>query len=78
MLAMAITTHRFMEGQASPETLSGIKSDWLACHRTRLQDSRLPRQVLRAYADSSHLTLDNIEEQLDWATWDYDDNGSQE
>lgn len=71
MLAMAITTHRFMEGQASQSTLTGIESDWLARHRARLQDdSRSPRQVLRAYADTTQLSLDDIDDQLDWATWD--------
>ena len=64
-----------MEGQASPETLTGIESDWLARHRARLQDSRSPRQVLRTYADTSHLSYDDIEEQLDWATWDDDEPG---
>jgi hypothetical protein len=41
MLAMAITIKHFMDGQASPETLRGIESDWLTRHRGRLQqDSR--------------------------------------
>ena len=71
MLAMAITTQHFMDGQASPETLLNIESDWLARHRNRLQqDSRSPRQVLRAYADTSNISVDDIENQLDWTTWD--------
>ena len=76
ILAMAITTHRFMEGQASSTTLNGIESDWLARHRARLQDSRSPCQVLRTYAESSQLSLDEIDAQLDWATWDEDDPGA--
>jgi hypothetical protein len=71
MLAMAITIKHFMDGQASPETLQGIESDWLTRHRGRLQqDSRSPRLVLKAYADNLQISEDDIEHQLDWAAWD--------
>jgi hypothetical protein len=74
MLAMAITINHFMDGQASSGTLQSIESDWLNRHRARLQqDSRSPRQVLRAYADNNQISEDDIELQLDWSAWDDDE-----
>jgi len=74
MLAMAITIKHFMDGQASPNTLHSIESDWLNRHRGRLQqDSRSPRLVLQAYADNLQISEDDIEYQLNWAAWDNDE-----
>ena len=54
--------------------LSKIETDWLTKHRERLQqlDTRTPRQVLRAFADDNDLTIADINNQIDWTTWDYD------
>ena len=75
MLAMAVTIRHFMDGQASPDTLHSIESDWLNRHRARLQqDTRSPRQVLRAYADNLQISEEDIELQIDWLAWDEDES----
>ena len=56
-----------------------LEEDWLAKHRERLQqtDSRTPRQILQAYADTNNLTVADIDDQIDWNAWDVespDDN----
>ena len=72
MLAMAISLRRYLRDQVSTDMMTKIEEDWLAKHRERLQktDSRTPRQILRAYADDNNLTVADIDNQLDWNSWD--------
>ena len=74
MLAMAISLQRYMRNQISAEMMTQIETAWLNKHRERLQqpDTRTPRQVLRAYADDNDLTMADIDNQLDWNTWNDD------
>ena len=72
MLAMAISLRRFLRNQVSMDMMTKIKEDWLTKHRERLQqtDSHMPRQILWAYANNNDLTVADIDDQLDWNTWD--------
>ena len=74
MLAMAISLQHYMQNQVSTEMMTQIETAWLNKHWERLQqpDSRTPRQVLRAYADDNNLTVTDIDNQLDWNTWNDD------
>ena len=71
---MAISLKRYMSNQVTSEMMTKIESDWLAKHREKLQqqDSRTPRQVLRAFADDNDLTVADIDDQIDWTAWDYE------
>ena len=79
MLAMAISLRRLLRDQVSMDMMTKIEEDWLAKHRERLQqtDSRTPQQIFQAYAHNNALTVANIDNQIDWNTWDMeapDDN----
>ena len=74
MLVMAISLKRYMTNQVSAEMMTKIEKNWIAKHRERLQqmDAQTPRQVLRAFADDSDLTVADIDSQMDWTVWEYD------
>ncbi len=73
ILAMAISLKRYMTNQVSAEMMTKIKNNWISKHREHLQqmDARIPRQVLRAFADDNDLTVADIDSQMDWTVWEY-------
>ena len=72
MLVMAISLPRYLRDQVSTDMMTKIENDWLTKHRDRLQqtNARTPSQILRGYADDNDLTVADIDNQLDWNTWD--------
>ena len=73
MLAMTISLKWYMTNQVSAEMMTKIEKDWISKHREHLQqmDARIPRQVLRAFADDNDLTVADIDSQMDWTAWEY-------
>ena len=71
MLAMAISLNHYIREQLTPDMVTTIETNWLERHRSQLDNIRqTPRQVLRAYADAYNYTTADIENSLDWDTWD--------
>ena len=71
MLAMAISLNHYIREQLTPEMVTAIEANWLERHRPQLDNiQQTPRQVLRAYADAYNYTTADIENSLDWDTWD--------
>lgn len=71
MLAMAVSLNHYIRDQLTPDMVTTIETNWLERHRPQLDNIRqTPRQVLRAYADTYNYTTADIENSLDWETWD--------
>lgn len=71
MLAMAVSLNHYIQEQLTPDMVTTIETNWLERHRPQLDNIRqTPRQVLRAYADTYNYTTADIEDSLDWDTWD--------
>ena len=71
MLAMAVSLNHYIRDQLTPDMITTIETNWLERHRPQLDNIRqTPRQVLRAYADTYNYTTADIENSLDWDTWD--------
>lgn len=71
MLAMAVSLNHYIREQLTPDMVTTIETNWLERHRPQLDNIRqTPRQVLRAYADTYNYTTADIENSLDWETWD--------
>ena len=71
MLAMAVSLNHYIRDQLTPDMVTTIETNLLERHRPQLDNIRqTPRQVLRAFADTHHYTTADIENSLDWETWD--------
>ena len=71
MLAMAVSLNHYIREQLTPDMVTTIKTNWLERHRPQLDNIRQTLcQVLRAYADTYNYTTADIENCIDWETWD--------
>jgi len=73
MLATAICIERYMKVDLSPQLRDSIEKEWLDCWKERLGNpSQTPRQILRAYVEELDITVAELDDQMDWDTWDED------
>ena len=73
MLATAICLERYMKQDLSAAVRDTIEKEWLE-RWARVLDNpdKTPRQVLRAYVDGLDLTLDQLDDAIEWDCWDGD------
>ncbi len=73
MLAMALFLEKYMKVLMSPSTCNRIKAAWLQHWKETLGNPRkLPCNVLRAYLDSLDISVDMLDDQMDWECWPMD------
>ncbi len=63
-----------MKSSVSPADRDKIESAWLQRWKDRLGNpSRLPRKVMRAYLEDMDITIDVLDDQMDWECWPVND-----
>ena len=75
MLAIALFLDQYIKTTMSPSDRDKIESAWLQQWKERPGNpSRLPRRVMKTFLEEMDITLDVLDEQMDWECWPTDDD----
>jgi len=73
-LAMSVFLQRFMKhGLANKDTIADAEQRWVdRAKETQPPRGTTPSKVYQAYAERSGMTLEQIEDEIDWLCWPAD------
>ena len=75
MIAMALFCNKYTSKIMSHVDRDKIETAWLQQWKEKLGNpSRMPRKVMRVYLEYMDISLETLDNQMDWECWPVDDD----